>query len=159
MTIRTIAIAVVLAGCWRMHAQTAPARELSLSAGRGELLHFPNEVTRVVVSEPRIADALVVSPTEVMVNAKGPGRTTLIVWETGSTPARYDVNVSADASDFDALRRELRDAVPDAAIDVKGNAETLVLTGSVTDPEHVQRTWSICFSHHRRSIRARFSFR
>ncbi len=143
MTRRTIQVAVLLAGCWSMHAQTAPTRELSLTAGRGELLLCPNEVTKVVVSEPRIADALVVSPTEVMVNAKGPGRTTLIIWETGSTPVRYDVNVSADASDFDTLRRELRDAVPDAAIDVKGNAETLVLTGSVADPDQAKRAAAI----------------
>ena len=68
-------------------AQPAAAlREMSVIAGRGELLTFGREITRVVVSEPKIADATVVSPNEVMVSGKSPGITTLVVWETGSAP-------------------------------------------------------------------------
>ena len=44
-------------------AQSTPGKELSLTAGKGELLQFQREVQRVVVSEPKIADAMVVSPT------------------------------------------------------------------------------------------------
>ena len=77
-------------------AQTPAARELSVVTGRGELLTFRRDVHKVVVSEPKIADAIVVSPTEVMVNGKAPGNTTLIVWETGSVPVRWDVRVKPD---------------------------------------------------------------
>jgi pilus assembly protein CpaC len=141
----TVVLAVLgaLSGVTPMCGQNAPARELSLSAGKGELLQFGREINKVVVSEPRIADAIVVSPTEVMVNAKGPGRTTLIVWETGTVPARYDVNVTADASDLETLRRELRDALTDAVIDVQGNVETIVLTGSVKDADQAKRAAAI----------------
>ena len=61
--------------------------------GRGELLQFGREVQKVVISEPKIADAVVVSPHEVMVNAKAAGRATVLVWETGATPVRYNVTV------------------------------------------------------------------
>src|SRR5688572_18081619 len=123
--------------------QTLPSRELSLTAGRGELLQFGRDVTKVVVSEPRIADAIVVSPTEVMVNGKSPGQTTLIVWETGSTPVRYEIGVVADASDLDSLRRVLREALPEATLDVKGSAETIVLSGSVKDADQSKRAAAI----------------
>src|SRR5690348_4748848 len=82
-------------------AQTAPVREMSLLIGRGELISFERDLTRVVIAEPKIADAIVVSPREVMVNAKGVGKTTLVVWEAGSIPARYQVNVMPDTSPLD----------------------------------------------------------
>ena len=49
---------------------------------------FDGDVTRVVVSEPKVADAIVVSPHEVMINGRAPGTTMLIVWESGSAPQR-----------------------------------------------------------------------
>jgi pilus assembly protein CpaC len=135
--------ALLIFGALSLSAQTGPARELSLSAGKGELLQFAREVTRVVVSEPKIADAIVVSPTEVIVNAKSPGKTTLIIWETGSAPARYDIGVTADVSELDSFRKELRDTLPESGIDAQGNEETLVLTGSVKDADQAKRAVAI----------------
>src|SRR6478672_4778085 len=97
---RFLGAAVAVAWCGIALAQIAsPAREIVLIEGRGDLLRFQNDITRVVISEPKVADAVVVSPREVMVNAKGPGRTTLVVWEGGVEPARYEVLVNKDASD------------------------------------------------------------
>src|SRR5947207_15688037 len=88
-------------------AQT-PSKPLTITIGKGELLQFNNDVQRVAVAEPKTADAIVVSPREVMVNAKGIGKTTVVVWETGSGPVRYEVNVVSDTSDLEALRKELQ---------------------------------------------------
>src|ERR1051326_8252660 len=77
--------------------QTTPqAREITLLEGRGELLTFKNDVTKVAISEPKIADAIVISPREVMVNAKSPGRATLVVWETGAEPVRWEIQVTKE---------------------------------------------------------------
>src|SRR5919205_3968718 len=105
---RMARLALAAAVCGIGWAQTpAPASEISLVEGRGELLRFQNDITRVVISEPKVADAVVVSPREVMVNAKGPGRTTLVIWETGAEPARYEIAVSKDTSDWEAFRKHL----------------------------------------------------
>ena len=90
-------------------AQTAPAREISLTVGRGELLQFDSDVKTVAASEPKIADVIAISPREVMVNAKGIGKATIIVWEIGSIPRRYNVTVNADKEDFENVRRLVRD--------------------------------------------------
>jgi pilus assembly protein CpaC len=120
-------------------ALLAQNRDLTLVAGKGELLQFTREVQKVVVSEPKTADALVVSPQEVMVNGKAPGKTTVMIWEAGSPPLRYDVNVVADTSEWDAFKRQLRDAAPGSSVDASGSGETIVLTGSVSDPAAAQR--------------------
>src|SRR5262249_19742126 len=86
--------------CAICSAQTAPVRELPLVLGRGELLQFDRDVAKVAVAEPKIADAIVLGPREVMVSAKGIGKTTVVIWETGAVPTRYDVNVHQDTADW-----------------------------------------------------------
>src|SRR5947209_18891933 len=108
---RIAGVALAAAWCVLALAQTvAPSHDIALVEGRGELLRFQNDITRVVISEPKVADAVVVSPREVMVNAKGPGRTTLVVWEAGAEPAQYEVVVSKDTSDWDAFRKHMQES-------------------------------------------------
>ena len=105
-------------------------RQLALTVGRGDLLQFTQDIQKVAVAEPKIADAVVISPREVMVNGKSPGRTTLIIWETGAAPARWDVSVSADETDFENFKKHVQESCG-AGVQVSGTGETIVLTGSV----------------------------
>ena len=120
-------------------AQTAPAREISLTVGRGELLQFDSDVKTVAASEPKIADVIAISPREVMVNAKGLGKATVIVWEMGSIPRRYNVTVNADKEDYDNLRKQIRESLGDSAVQVSGNTEMIVLTGSAKSVDESKR--------------------
>ncbi|HUQ94304.1 MAG TPA: pilus assembly protein N-terminal domain-containing protein [Bryobacteraceae bacterium] len=123
-------------------AQTSPVREMNLLIGRGELLQFERDLSRVVVAEPKIADAVVVSPREVMVNAKGVGKTTLVIWEAGAIPARINVNVQADTSDFDAILKDVRGRLPEGAT-LSGNKDKLVLVGMVKDTLESKRAEAV----------------
>lgn len=118
------------------------SRALNLTVGKGNLLQFSNEVQRVAVAEPKIADAIVVSPHEVMVNAKGIGKTTVVVWEAGANPLRYEVNVTSDTSELDQLRQELR-TMGGTQVGVSGTPESLVLTGSVTNADISKRLQAV----------------
>jgi pilus assembly protein CpaC len=121
-------------------AQTvAPAHDIALVEGRGELLRFQNDISKVVISEPKIADAVVISPRELMVNAKGPGRTTLVVWEGAAEPARYEIAVTKDMAEWEAFRRQLLEAANGATINVTGSGETIVLSGTVKSAEDAKR--------------------
>jgi pilus assembly protein CpaC len=130
----------LLAWCGLATAQTvAPSHDISLIEGRGELLRFQNDINRVVISEPKVADAVVVSPREVMVNAKGPGRATLVVWENGAEPARYEIAVSKDMSDWEAFRKHIVDSADGSPVTVTGTGETIVLSGTVKSAEDAKR--------------------
>lgn len=114
---------------------TIAAPALTLMAGRGELLQFKEEISRVVVSEPKIADAIVVSPHEVMVNGKAAGHATVIVWESNSEPARYEITVTPDTTETmnarHTLETELK-ALPGAGVNYSWNGETIVLSGAAS---------------------------
>ena len=77
------------------------------------MLQFERDLQRVAVSEPKIADAVVVSPREVMINAKGAGKTTLVVWEQGGLPARFDINVAEDRTVIDQVTKDLQAKIGD----------------------------------------------
>ncbi|HLK68482.1 MAG TPA: pilus assembly protein N-terminal domain-containing protein [Bryobacteraceae bacterium] len=121
-------------------AQTVPAQqEVKLTEGRGRLLRFQKDIQKVVIAEPKIADAIVISPREVMVNAKGPGHTTLIIWEDGAEPVQFEVGVEKDTSEFDAFRKQIEDSANGAKVTVTGSGETIVLSGSVKSSEDSKR--------------------
>lgn len=118
---------------------TPKVHTVTLVVGRGELLQFANAVDRVSVSEPAIADAVVVGPQEVVVNAKTPGLTTVLVWYKDGL-SRYDVTVQPDLS---TLERQIQSALPNELIRVSSSKDAVLLTGVVTSQEVAVRAVSI----------------
>ncbi|MDQ6758797.1 MAG: type II and III secretion system protein family protein [Acidobacteriota bacterium] len=139
----------LLAAAWSFAgAETSDTihRALTVVIGKGDLLEFTKDVQRVAVSEPKIADAIVVSPREVMVNAKGLGKTTVVVWETGVGAVRYDVDVVSDTSDIEALRKELR-GMAGSDVTVSGTSESLVLSGSAPSADVSKHLQALAATH------------
>jgi pilus assembly protein CpaC len=139
-----VGISVCLAVLFAAQIASAqpPVKTLTLTTGRGELLEFPQDVRQVAASEPKIADVIVISPREVMVNAKEPGKTTVVVWSDG-TPVRYNVDVVADNTDFDNFRQSMVEQLPGSNIQITGKGETIVLTGTAVDSAQIKRATAI----------------
>jgi pilus assembly protein CpaC len=114
------------------------AAEINLLVGRGHLLRFEKDLTKVAVAEDKIADAVVITPRELMVNAKTAGRTTIVVW-LGDEPQQYNINVNADTSEFDDFKKSVQAVSPTGTINIAGHGETIVLTGSVKSSEESKR--------------------
>lgn len=137
-------------------AWTQDVKTVSLTLGRGELVQFSNDIVRVAVAEPKVADAIVVSPREVMIAAKGLGKTTVAIWETGASPRRYEVNVLADTDDSEKFKRdfaaELKAVTADASVVFNGNADTMVLTGNAPNPEIAKKAEALAATRSRKVI-------
>src|SRR5271170_5677684 len=150
MKIRLTLFTLVLIFCGVVQPADPPVRTASLMVGKGQLLQFDAEIARVVISEPKIADAIVVSPHDVMITAKGPGHTTLVIW-AGTAPVQYDIAVFGDTTEFDRLQRslgsELKSAFPASEIGFSGNAELIVLTGKVANAEESRRAVALAATY------------
>jgi pilus assembly protein CpaC len=133
-------------------AQTMPPRELTLVIGRGELVQFSNDVKTVATSEPKIADVSVVSPREVMINAKGLGKSTVIIWETGGTPSRYNINVQADSMEFDSVKKAITEAMNGGTVSVTGNLDTVVLSGKAQSVEASKKAEAIASTYGKKVV-------
>ena len=132
-------MALLAAACLAAQITKPQSRELALLEGRGELLQFQHDIQKVAISEPKTADAVVISPREVMVNAKSPGRTTLLIWETGAEPVRYEIYVTKDTSEWDTFRQSIADSATGGSVTVTGTGDTIVLSGVVRSAEDSKR--------------------
>jgi pilus assembly protein CpaC len=105
--------------------------EVAVAVGKTLLIDCARPVSRVAIGLGEIAEASAISPTEIMVNGKGPGETSLIIWDTRGGRQFFNVTVrpsSAVSTDnLDAIRREL-------ALELPG--EPLKVTSKTT--------WSSC---------------
>jgi pilus assembly protein CpaC len=113
------------------------SNDLSVIVGKSALVDFTKPVIRVAVGLGDIAEATVVSPTEVMVNGRAPGNTSLIVWEQGGERQFFNVTVHVSHAAADdaitGLRRELKVALPGQNINVVSENNLVFLRGTVDD--------------------------
>jgi len=115
-----------------MAAQTATDgnnfERVVLTAGRSTVLSTMFDVKRIAVTNPAVADAVVVQPREVLIDGKSSGTVSLIVW--GATERKqYDVVVDQGVS---ALQQTFQKLFPGEDIRVAMNDESLILTGHVS---------------------------
>jgi len=115
-------------------------KSYSLPRGASLLLVSSVSIQRYTVGDPSIAEVVVVSPTELLINGKGLGSTSLILWETGGVPKLYTIEVTVDTP---ALERYLQEALPGEKIGVMASGNSVTLSGNVTDPVIVDRAVEI----------------
>ena len=113
------------------------ANDLSVSVGKTVLVDTVRPATRVAVGLGDIAEASVVSPTEIMVNGKAAGQTSLIIWDDRGGRQFFNVTVRAPASamenSMDAVRRQLRSELPGQTLNVASENGVVYLRGTVDD--------------------------
>jgi len=113
------------------------SNDLSVVAGRSVLLDCAQPVQRVAVGTAGIAEATVVSPTEILVNGKEAGETSLILWERGGSREFFNVTVRTSQISgndrVETVRRALKRELPDQAIRVNAENGSVFLSGTVKD--------------------------
>ncbi len=111
--------------------------ELYVTVNKSVLVDIAKPVERVAVGLGEFAEATAVSPTEVLVNGKASGETSLIVWEAGGGRQFFNVIVRPSAmatnDKLDALRRQLKTELPDQAVKPTAENGLIFLRGTVKD--------------------------
>ena len=108
---------------------TEPDEAVSLARGTSIVLVSPVPISRISMADPDVAEAVVMSPTEVLINGKTLGTTTFMVWDEEGRRHIYVVEVTADAG---ALARHLTTLYPEERIEVAARGNSLILSGEVT---------------------------
>jgi pilus assembly protein CpaC len=93
------------------------------------------------IADEAIADAVLVSPTEVLINAKLVGLTSLVVWDERGQASLFNIEVTTDVA---ALERQLNELFPGNELELSmGLGGSVVVSGEVRDPSVVSRTLQI----------------
>jgi pilus assembly protein CpaC len=105
--------------------------------GKSVLVDCAQPIQRVAIGVGDIAEATAISPTEIMVDGKAAGETSLIIWDIHGGRQFFNVTVRAQATvtgdSLDAIRRELRAELPGQTIRVSYSNNNIFLRGTVSD--------------------------
>ena len=118
----------------------APEQVVSVSKGASALLVNPTPVQRFSIGDPAVAEAVVVSPTEILINGKTLGTTSLFLWDNTGQIKLYSVEVTADAP---GLQRYLSSVLQGERIDVIASGNVVTLSGQVRDASVANRAVEI----------------
>jgi pilus assembly protein CpaC len=108
---------------------------LRVMVGKSLLINTTDKLKRVSVTDPEIADALVVTATQVLVHGRSPGEVSLLIWDEFERSRSFDLRVDVDVT---AAREEIKRIFPDEQIDISASRSAIVLSGHVTT-EDVQK--------------------
>jgi pilus assembly protein CpaC len=132
--LRVLAVAVL--AVTTSGAQEAPRfPQVSVTAGRSTVVTTTFDITRIAITNPAVADAVVVQPREILVDGKSPGTITLMVWGTGER-LQYDIVVEQPIS---SLEQQLHQLFPGEEIVVTTNADGIVLSGRASSTQTMLR--------------------
>jgi pilus assembly protein CpaC len=108
---------------------TPGAAPLRVMVGKSLLINTTERLRRVSVTDPTVADALVVTPTQVLVNGLAPGEVSLLIWDELERSRSFDLRVDVDIT---AASEEMHRLFPDEQINVTPSRSAIVISGHVT---------------------------
>jgi pilus assembly protein CpaC len=135
----------VLAADYRLAAPATPvaaegqmnARFLALGVGKSIVIDLPRDIKDVLVADPKIANAVVRTARRAYIIGAVVGQTNIIFFDAaGQQIAAYDIAVKRD---LNGVRAALKQAMPNAGIQIEGVGDGVMLSGSVATPIEAQQ--------------------
>jgi len=103
-----------------------------LMVGRSAVVDVGTPIQRVSLTSPDIADAMVTSASQLLVNGKAPGTISMFVWERGGSLRQYEIIVQRDLA---RLNDQIQRLFPGEKIDAQSNGKSIVLSGTASSKE------------------------
>ena len=102
---------------------------LHLLVGRSLVITSPTKIKRVSLADPAIAEAIVVSPFQVLVNGKTPGGVSLLLWDEADQSQAFEVSVDIDIL---GLTQKIHEVFPAEAVQVETSRDMVIVSGKVS---------------------------
>lgn len=104
------------------------SQSLHVLVGRSIFIKSVSRLKRVYVGNPVAVDSFTSSPTQIVITAKTPGVSSLILWDEAGQSATYLVFSDLDVA---SLQEAIRAALPDDNITVEAQEDRVSLSGTV----------------------------
>src|SRR5687768_15793261 len=106
--------------------QQAPA-EVRVQLGKSLLIQSQEPLQRVSVTDPTIASAVIISPTQILIHGIKGGTGTLILWDANEQARSFNLTVEID---LNAIRASMSQLFPGETLQLTQSGGVLVLTGN-----------------------------
>jgi pilus assembly protein CpaC len=122
---------------------TTTTRDLMVTVGKSLIVDSPVQIQRVSVANPIVAEAVAISPRELVINGKAPGETSVIVWQEKGNRLIFDLSVRGTTTHIDAIRRQLNEEFPGQAVTINQEGADVFVRGTVNDTTSADRAIAI----------------
>lgn len=117
------------AGAGQAAQESEAPQLLHLLVGRSLVITSPTRVKRVSLADPTIAEVVVVSPTQVIVNGKTPGGVSLILWDEADQSQTFEVSVDIDVL---GLSQKIHEVFPSEPVQIETSKDVVMLSGRIS---------------------------
>ena len=129
----------VVATSLAMVAQGAPSpvdpsggETVHVLVGKSIVINVQTPLTRVLSSNPDAVETIATSPTQVIVEGKAAGASSLILWDASGQAQVMDVVTDVDVA---GLRNAVQRAYPEERLNIEADGGHLVLTGMASNAQ------------------------
>jgi pilus assembly protein CpaC len=117
--------------------------KLMVTVGMSITIDSPLNIQRVYIANDNLAEAVAITPKEVLITGKGAGVTTMIVWQQGGARLVYELTVRTSPLRLEAVRQQVAREFPDADINITVDNDTAFVRGAVKDIISSERVMAI----------------
>jgi pilus assembly protein CpaC len=120
------------------------AAPLRVMVDKSLLINTTERLKRISVTDPTVAYATVITPTQILVHGRAPGEVSLLIWDELERSRSFDLRVDVDVS---ACSEEERRVFPDEQISVTPSRAAIVLSGHVTTEDVAKRAGELAAAY------------
>jgi pilus assembly protein CpaC len=137
--VRSILILLIVVGSPRvLYADEWPP--IKLMVGRSAVIDVGTAIARVSLTSADIADAMVTTGNQLLVNGKMPGTISMFVWERSGALRQYEIVVQRDLA---RLNEQIKKLFPGEAVEAQSNGKAVVLSGFVSSKDVMTKAASV----------------
>jgi Flp pilus assembly secretin CpaC len=114
---------------------------IDLKVAQSRTFRLKNKIVRTSISDPSIAEPVVVSENQLVLLGKTPGTATLVLWDDAGNSVAIDLRVTRDYGQLQSTLREIDPRIIVKAFSV-GGSDRVLLLGDVDHPESVIKAFS-----------------
>jgi pilus assembly protein CpaC len=130
-------------------AQPQGSAPLRVMVDKSLLINTTERLKRISVTDPTVAYATVITPTQILVHGRAPGEVSLLIWDELERSRSFDLRVDVDVS---ACAEEEHRVFPDEQISVTPSRAAIVLSGHVTTEDVAKRAGELASAYSKNVI-------
>src|SRR6266849_4847062 len=125
-------------------AQPQGSAPLRVMVDKSLLINTTERLRRISVTDPNVAYATVITPTQILVHGRAPGEVSLLIWDELERSRSFDLRVDVDVS---ACAEEEHRVFPDEQIAVTPSRAAIVLSGHVSTEDVAKRAGELATAY------------
>ncbi|MFZ0867767.1 MAG: type II and III secretion system protein family protein [Candidatus Sulfotelmatobacter sp.] len=130
-------------------AQPSGSAPLRVMVDKSLLINTTERLKRISITDPTVAYATVITPTQILVHGRAPGEVSLLIWDELERSRSFDLRVDVDVS---ACAEEEHRVFPEEQISVTPSRAAIVLSGHVTTEDVAKRAGELATAYSKNVI-------